>query len=68
MSTVPEALMGRYYGMNVAAISCITNSAAGLGSGKLSHTEVLQAGQSNAANAGRLFKRFAALRHADAPI
>jgi len=68
MSTVPEALMGRYYGMKVAGISCITNCAAGLGSGKLSHTEVLQAGQANAANAGRLFKRFAALRHADAPI
>jgi len=66
MSTVPEALMARYYGMKVAGISCITNCAAGLGAGKLSHAEVLQAGQANAANAARLFKRFAALRHADA--
>jgi purine-nucleoside phosphorylase len=66
MSTVPEAVMARYCGMKVAAISCITNSAAGLGGGKLSHAEVLQAGRANAANAGKLFKRFAALRHADA--
>ena len=68
MSTVPEALMARYCGMKVAAISCITNRAAGLGAGKLSHAEVLQAGQANAANAERLFKRFAALRDADARV
>ena len=61
MSTIPEVLMARYCGMRVAAISCITNCAAGMNSGKLSHEEVLQAGQANAANAARLFKRFATL-------
>ena len=62
MSTIPEVLMARYCGMKVGALSCITNHAAGLGSGNLSHEEVLQAGQANAANAARLIKRFAAIR------
>ena len=66
MSTIPEVLMGRYCGMRVAAISCITNSAAGMNPGKLSHQEVLQAGQANAANAARLFKRFAELHRGGA--
>jgi purine-nucleoside phosphorylase len=42
MSTVPEAIVARQCGLNVAALSCITNLAAGLGSnGELSHAEVL---------------------------
>jgi inosine/guanosine/xanthosine phosphorylase family protein len=64
MSTIPEALMGRYCGLNVAAVSCITNRAAGIGPGKLSHEEVLGAGEANAANAARLFGRFASRRKA----
>lgn len=60
MSTIPEVLMARYCGMKVAALSCITNHAAGLAPGKLSHEEVLQAGHANASNAARLIKRFAA--------
>ena len=63
MSTIPEALMARYCGMKVAALSCITNCAAGLGKGKLSHADVLLAGKANAANAARLLKRFMMLRH-----
>ena len=59
MSTIPEALMARYCGLNVAAISCITNCAAGLSSAKLSHSEVLAAGEANAANAARLLSGFA---------
>lgn len=66
MSTIPEALMARYVGMRVAAISCITNCAAGLGKGKLSHQEVLQAGEANAANALRLLKGFVAKHGSDA--
>jgi purine-nucleoside phosphorylase len=62
MSTIPEVLMARYCGMRVAAISCITNYAAGMRKGKLSHQEVLRAGQRNAANAVRLLTALAAAR------
>jgi purine-nucleoside phosphorylase len=43
MSTVPEVLAARALGMRVAGVSCITNLAAGLGNGPLSHAEVLEA-------------------------
>lgn len=41
MSTAMEAEAGAEAGMEVAAISCITNQAAGLGDGPLDHQEVL---------------------------
>jgi purine-nucleoside phosphorylase len=59
MSTIPEVLMARYFGMEVAAISCITNAAAGIGNRKLSHREVLQTGEKSAEKAGRLLTYFA---------
>lgn len=40
MSTVPEAMLAQAAGLRVAAISCISNAAAGLGTGALSHEEV----------------------------
>lgn len=40
MSTVPEAIAGNHLGLRVAALSCITNLAAGLSRQKLSHAEV----------------------------
>jgi purine-nucleoside phosphorylase len=45
MSTVPEVIAANHLGVPVAAMSCITNVAAGLGIGKLSHTEVEQTAQ-----------------------
>jgi len=42
MSTVPEAIVARQCGLRVAAVSCITNLAAGISPEKLSHTEVLE--------------------------
>lgn len=40
MSTVPEAVVAHHCGMKVAAVSCITNMAAGVLDAKLSHEEV----------------------------
>ncbi len=41
MSTVPEAVVARQLGLEVAGLSCITNAAAGLGNSPISHGEVL---------------------------
>jgi purine-nucleoside phosphorylase len=45
MSTVPEVIMARYLGMQVLAISCVTNMAAGILPRKINHEEVLEMGQ-----------------------
>lgn len=45
MSTVPETIVARALGMRVAAVSCITNKAAGMASGTLEHAEVVEIGQ-----------------------
>ena len=66
MSTVPEVIVARQCGMRVAAISCITNLAAGLGGEPLSHAEVLRAGkQAKAAGCrwlGAFFVSYAKIR------
>jgi purine-nucleoside phosphorylase len=40
MSTVPEVIALRHMGVRVGALSCITNLAAGITSGRLNHAEV----------------------------
>lgn len=48
MSTVPEAIVASHMGMRVAALSCVTNMAAGITTAKLSGEEVIEvAGQAS---------------------
>lgn len=42
MSTVPEAIVANYCGINVLGISCISNSASGISQTHLSHNEVIE--------------------------
>lgn len=61
MSTVPEVIAGRQCGLRVAALSCITNLAAGRAGRPLSHREVLETGRASGPAATRLISKFAEL-------
>lgn len=61
MSTVPEVIVARQCGMRVAAVSCITNSAATRTGKSISHSEVLDVGTAAAEHAGKLFEHFVKL-------
>lgn len=50
MSTALEAIYARSLGMEVLGLSLVTNYAAGLSAGELSHSEVTEAGKSAAAS------------------
>jgi purine-nucleoside phosphorylase len=53
MSTVPEVILARYYGLRVAAVSVVTNLAAGIEGASPSHQET----KDTAAEASDRFKR-----------
>jgi len=61
MSTVPEAIVARQCGLKVAAISCITNLAAGISKKHLSHVEVLETAGKVKTLAAKLLKTFSEL-------
>jgi purine-nucleoside phosphorylase len=61
MSTVPEVIVARQCGLNVAAVSCITNLAAGRSHATLSHAEVLETGERVKKVAAQLLNNFAKL-------
>jgi purine-nucleoside phosphorylase len=61
MSTVPETIVARQCGLNVAALSCITNLAAGRAAQPLSHAEVLETAERVKSLAAHLLKEFALL-------
>ena len=54
MSTTLEAIAARHAGLEVMAISLVTNLAAGISPVPLSHAEVIEAGQAAAPRLGRL--------------
>lgn len=58
MSTVPEVIVARQCGMRVAALSCLTNRAAGRQRTPLSHQEVLGAGGHFLHQAAKLIEAF----------
>ncbi len=64
MSTVPEAIVARQCGLRVAGISCISNVAAGLGKGTLSHQEVLDVTAQQAPAIAKFLAEFARLHDA----
>ncbi|MCX7872410.1 MAG: purine-nucleoside phosphorylase, partial [Verrucomicrobiae bacterium] len=61
MSTVPEAIVARQCGLEVAGLSCITNMAAGLNKKPLSHAEVLEVGEKVGEKAAKMIEEFAKL-------
>jgi purine-nucleoside phosphorylase len=56
MSTVLEAIQARALGLEIAGFSCLTNWAAGIGSGSPSHERVLETGKT----AANIFSRLLA--------
>jgi purine-nucleoside phosphorylase len=58
MSTVPETIVARQCGLRVAAVSCITNLAAGRTKNPLSHAEVLETAERVKILAAGLLKQF----------
>lgn len=57
MSTVPEAIQARALGLEVAALSCLTNYGAGISGEPLSHEEVIEVGHRTAGELFALLER-----------
>lgn len=61
MSTAPETILARFLGLPVAAVSVVTNLAAGIGDGDPRHDETKAVAARAAADLARLAEAFAAL-------
>ena len=58
MSTVPETLVARHAGMKVAAVSVVSNLAAGLAGHELTHEETMEEGAKAAGKFIKLLRAF----------
>ena len=58
MSTVPEVILARFLGLKVAAISSITNMAAGMSSENISHEHTKAMAPLGAAKLERIIRDF----------
>ncbi|RYG92770.1 purine-nucleoside phosphorylase [Loktanella sp. IMCC34160] len=58
MSTVPEVILGRFLGLRCAAISTITNMAAGMSSEKISHEHTKAMAPLGAAKLEKVLRRY----------
>ena len=58
MSTVPEVILARFLGLKVAAISTITNMAAGMSDEKISHEHTKAMAPLGAAKLERILRRY----------
>lgn len=58
MSTVPEAIVASHCGIRIAAVSLISNKAAGLSKNKLSHHEVMECAAKASSDSCKLARLF----------
>jgi purine-nucleoside phosphorylase len=58
MSTVSECIAANHMGLRVAAVSCISNLAAGIAKHKLTHTEVTETGKRVEKDFTRVIREF----------
>lgn len=63
MSTVPEVILARFFGLRVAAISTITNMAAGMSDEAISHAHTKAMAPLGAAKLERILTRYLAQPH-----